>query len=111
MRSRSSRRRRRCCPGGAPGPHKIQGIGAGFVPEILTPRIIDSIVQVHDEDAIETAREVARPRAFRAASAAGPRHGRRCRSPTRPEMAGKFIVAIFPSSAERYLSTSLVEGL
>ena len=91
--------------GGPPGPHKIQGIGAGFVPEILNTKIIDDIVQ---------ARTRSRPRArwpgskaFRAASAWAATWRRR---KNRPDMAGKFIVVVFPSSAERY-RTTLVEGL
>ncbi|MEO6027860.1 MAG: cysteine synthase A [Candidatus Binatia bacterium] len=97
--------------GGAPGPHKIQGIGAGFIPEILNTGIIDSIVQVKDEDAIKTAREVARLEGIPCGISSGAATWAALQVADRPEMAGKFIVAIFPSSAERYLSTSLVEGL
>ncbi len=97
--------------GGAPGPHKIQGIGAGFVPEILNTGIIDDIVQVKDEDAIKTAREVARLEGIPCGISSGAATWAALRVADRPEMAGKFIVAVFPSSAERYLSTSLVEGL
>jgi cysteine synthase A len=97
--------------GGAPGGHKIQGIGAGFVPEILNTRIIDSIVQVTDEDAIKTAREVARLEGIPCGISSGAATWAALQVADRKEMAGKFIVAIFPSSAERYLSTSLVEGL
>lgn len=97
--------------GGAPGPHKIQGIGAGFVPEILNRGIIDSVVQVTDEDAIKTAREVARLEGIACGISSGAATWAALKVADRPEMAGKFIVVVFPSSAERYLSTSLVEGL
>jgi cysteine synthase len=97
--------------GGAPGPHKIQGIGAGFVPEILNTKIIDSIVQVKDEDAIKTAREVARLEGIPCGISSGAATWAALQVADRPGMAGKLIVAVFPSSAERYLSTSLVEGL
>ena len=97
--------------GGAPGPHKIQGIGAGFVPEILNTKIIDRVVQVRDEDAIKTAREVARLEGIPCGISSGAATWAALQVADLPEMAGKFIVAIFPSSAERYLSTSLVEGL
>ena len=97
--------------GGAPGPHKIQGIGAGFIPEILNTKIIDDIVQVRDEDAIKTARAVARLEGIPCGISSGAATWAALAVADRPEMAGKFIVAVFPSSAERYLSTSLVEGL
>lgn len=97
--------------GGTPGPHKIQGIGAGFVPDILNTGIIDDIVQVKDEDAIKTAREVARLEGVPCGISSGAATWAALKVADRPEMAGKFIVAVFPSSAERYLSTSLVEGL
>jgi cysteine synthase A len=97
--------------GGAPGPHKIQGIGAGFVPEILNTKIIDRIIQVRDEDAIKTAREVARLEGIPCGISSGAATWAALQVADLPEMAGKLIVAIFPSSAERYLSTSLVEGL
>ncbi|MCZ2111357.1 MAG: cysteine synthase A [Dehalococcoidia bacterium] len=97
--------------GGAPGAHKIQGLGAGFVPEILNTRIIDSIVQVKDEDALKMAREVARLEGIPCGISSGAAAWAALQVADRPEMAGKLIVVVFPSSAERYLSTSLVEGL
>jgi len=97
--------------GGAPGPHKIQGIGAGFVPAILDREVIDEIVTVGNQTAFDTARLVARLEGVPvgissgAALAAGIDVGRR------PENKGKTIVVIIPSFAERYLSTALFEGL
>ena len=97
--------------GGAPGPHKLQGIGAGFVPEILNTGMIDEIVQVKDDDALATAREVARLEGVPCGISSGAAAWAALQVAARPEHAGKFIVVIFPSAAERYLSTSLVEGL
>jgi cysteine synthase A len=97
--------------GGAPGPHKLQGIGAGFVPEILNTGIIDEIVQVKDDDALRTARDVARREGIPCGISSGAAAWAALQVAARPEYAGKFMVVIFPSSAERYLSTSLVEQL
>ena len=97
--------------GGAAGPHKLQGIGAGFVPEILNTGIIDEIVQVRDEDALRTARQIAREEGIPCGISSGAAAWAALQVAARPESAGKFMVVIFPSSAERYLSTSLVEGL
>ena len=97
--------------GGVPGPHKIQGIGAGFVPAILNTRIIDEVVQVEDEDALVTARRVAREEGIPCGISSGAATWAALRVAARPESRGKLFVVVFPSSAERYLSTSLVEGL
>ncbi len=97
--------------GGAPGPHKIQGIGAGFVPEILNTGMIDEIVQVKDEDALRTAREVARQEGIPCGISSGATAWAALQVAARPELAGKLIVVIFASAGERYLSTALTEGL
>jgi cysteine synthase A len=97
--------------GGAPGPHKLQGIGAGFVPEILNTGIIDEIVQVRDDDALRTARQVAREEGIPCGISSGAAAWAALQVAARPELAGKFIVVVFPSSAERYLSTALVDDL
>ncbi len=97
--------------GGAPGPHKLQGIGAGFIPEILNVGIIDEVVQVRDDDALRTARRVAREEGIPCGISSGAAAWAALQVAARPESAGKFIVVIFPSSAERYLSTSLTEDL
>jgi len=97
--------------GGAPGPHKLQGIGAGFVPEILNTGIIDEIVQVRDEDALRTARAVAREEGIPCGISSGAAAWAALQVAARPDLAGAFIVVVFPSSAERYLSTTLVDDL
>jgi cysteine synthase A len=90
--------------GGAPGPHKIQGIGAGFLPEILNLEIVDEIVAVDDEDAIETAKLVARREGVLAGISGGAALWAAVEVGSRPEFAGKRVVAIVPDSGERYVS-------
>ncbi|MGH7790264.1 MAG: cysteine synthase A [Candidatus Binatia bacterium] len=97
--------------GGQPGRHAIQGIGAGFVPAILNTGIIDEIVTVSDDDALGTARRVGREEGIPCGISSGAAIWAALQVGARPENAGKLIVAILPSSAERYLSTALVEGL
>jgi cysteine synthase A len=97
--------------GGTAGPHQIQGIGAGFVPGVLNTKIIDEIIQVRDEDALATARLVARQEGIPAGISSGAAVWAALQVAARPESAGKMIVVILPSSAERYLSTALVEDL
>ena len=97
--------------GGPPGPHKIQGIGAGFVPAILDRSVIDEIVVVGNQTAFDTARLVARIEGIPVGISSGAAVAAAIDVGRRPENANKTIVIIIPSFAERYLSTALFEGL
>jgi len=97
--------------GGSPGPHKIQGIGAGFIPTILEKSVIDEVITVGNQTSFETARLVARLEGIPVGVSSGAAIAAALEVGGRNEMAGKNIVIIIPSFAERYLSTALFEGL
>jgi cysteine synthase len=90
--------------GGKPGPHKIQGIGAGFVPELLDRSVVDEVLSVGDEDALEMARRVAKEEGVLAGISAGANISAALEVAARPEMAGKRVVTIVCDSGERYMS-------
>ena len=93
--------------GGQPGPHKIQGIGAGFVPDVLNPNIIDEIITVINDDAMATGRELAKTEGLLIGISCGAAVWAATQVARRPENKGKVIVVILPDTGERYLSTAL----
>ncbi|MCX8501551.1 MAG: cysteine synthase A, partial [Alphaproteobacteria bacterium] len=97
--------------GGAPGPHKIQGIGAGFVPSILKTELIDEIIKIANETAFKTARKIAATEGIPVGISSGAAVAAALELAARPNMKDKRILVIIPSFAERYLSTALFDGL
>jgi cysteine synthase A len=95
--------------GGAPGPHKIQGIGAGFVPEVLGTELIDHIITVSNEEAFDMARRLAREEGILGGISSGANVSAAIRYGQRPENEGKMVVVVIPSFGERYLQTLLFE--
>jgi len=95
--------------GGNPGPHKIQGIGAGFIPAVLDRAVLDEIVQVTNDEAFETARKVARREGILCGISSGAAVAAALKIVARPQHKGKNIVVILPDTGERYLSTDLMQ--
>ena len=93
--------------GGAPGPHKIQGIGAGFVPGVMDLSIVDEIIRIQNDDAFDTSRKIAKTDGVLVGISAGAALYAATELAKRPEYEGKTIVVLFPDTGERYLSTSL----
>ena len=95
----------------APGPHKIQGIGAGFIPDTLDLSMVDQLELVTNEESIEMARRLAKEEGILCGISCGAAAAVAVRLGKLPQFAGKTIVIVLPDSAERYLSTTLFEGM
>ena len=93
--------------GGAPGPHRIQGIGAGFIPKNLETSLVDEVVQVTNDQAFEYARRLAKEEGILAGISSGAAAFAALEIARRPDSAGKLIVFVIPSTSERYISTDL----
>lgn len=97
--------------GGEPGKHTIQGIGAGFIPDNLDVSLVDEVIRVRDEDAFATARSLAREEGILAGISTGAACWAALQVASRPELAGRLVVFVAPSTSERYISTELFAGL
>jgi cysteine synthase len=97
--------------GGPPGPHKIQGIGAGFIPQILDTKLIDEVLRISNDSAFRMAREVARLEGMAVGISSGAAVAAGIELGQRADMAGKLIAIVLPDTGERYLSTALFDGL
>jgi cysteine synthase A len=94
-----------------PGPHKIQGIGAGFKPDVLDLSLVDEIATVTNEESVETAKRLHREEGITCGISCGAAAAAALKVAARPEMAGKLVVAVLPDAGERYLSSVLFEGI